>query len=189
MGKRSDFERRDRDFYETWDTRAVIPLGRHLKMHTMYHEPCAGNGALIDNLSGIGAICTGANDIEPGRVGIDKLDALKLDRCVGQMFITNPPWLSTMLLPLVDHLTTLAPTWMLLSADFMHNEYRNEAKRLGVRPVSQIMRHCRIIQAVGRVQWMRDSDNGAKDNCCWYLFDKIDTLPGNPVFFPKVAID
>ena len=43
MGKRSDFERKPRDFYPT-PIEAVEPLVEHLPKTFDFAEPCAGNG-------------------------------------------------------------------------------------------------------------------------------------------------
>ena len=49
MGKRSNFERKPRDFYET-PIEAVLPLIPHLGYDFTFVEPCAGAGVLIDHL-------------------------------------------------------------------------------------------------------------------------------------------
>ena len=48
MGKRSDFERKPRDFYPT-PMEAVEPLLPHLPEGFKFAEPCAGNGALVEH--------------------------------------------------------------------------------------------------------------------------------------------
>ena len=47
MGKRSDFDRIPRDYYPT-PKAAVGPLLPHLLPATLFIEPCAGEGHLID---------------------------------------------------------------------------------------------------------------------------------------------
>ena len=64
MGKRSDFERKPRDFYPT-PIEAVYPLLEHLEEDFLFAEPCAGDGRLIDHLESNGGKCTHAYDIEP----------------------------------------------------------------------------------------------------------------------------
>ena len=49
MGKRSNFERIERDFYPT-PFEAVEPLIPHLPDKFTFAEPCAGNGILIEYL-------------------------------------------------------------------------------------------------------------------------------------------
>jgi len=68
MGKRSDFERKPRDYYIT-PFEAVEPLIEHLPKHFTFAEPCAGNGALIKHLE-TGGVCMWASDIEPQDEGI-----------------------------------------------------------------------------------------------------------------------
>ena len=63
MGKRSNFERRDKDKYYT-PRAAVEPLLPHLKPNSTFFEPCAGNGALIEHLEGAGHTCKYACDVQ-----------------------------------------------------------------------------------------------------------------------------
>jgi hypothetical protein len=51
MGKRSHFERRERDYYPT-PAAAVPPLIPHLRLHGVrtFAEPCCGDGALVPHL-------------------------------------------------------------------------------------------------------------------------------------------
>ena len=64
MGKRSDFERKPRDYYPT-PIEAVKPLLVHLPDKFTFAEPCAGNGILIEYLQKNGGEVTYAFDIEP----------------------------------------------------------------------------------------------------------------------------
>ena len=45
VGKRSNFERKPRDYYPT-PIDAVIPLIKHLPKKGLFAEPCAGDGRL-----------------------------------------------------------------------------------------------------------------------------------------------
>jgi hypothetical protein len=67
MGKRSNFERRERDFYAT-PAAAVPPLIPHLRLHAVrtFAEPCCGDGALVNYLEGFGLRCVYAGDIASG---------------------------------------------------------------------------------------------------------------------------
>ena len=56
MGKRSDFERKPRDFYPT-PFEAVEPLIKHLPREFTFAEPCAGDGALVGHLEWYGGAC------------------------------------------------------------------------------------------------------------------------------------
>lgn len=165
MGKRSDgaFERRERDFYKT-PREAVAPILPHLMPGTRFFEPCAGDGALIDHLVGAGHECIGSSDIEPQRAGISRGDALESSFAlpVGGVFITNPPWDRKILHPLIEHLSDIAPTWLLFDADWMHT-----------RQSSKFMpRLCRIV-SIGRVKWIENTKMAGKDNSAWYLFDRL----------------
>lgn len=174
MGKRSEFERRKNDLYETWDPRAVPPLLAHLKAATRFVEPCAGAGALLDQLTTAGHICARAWDIDPKRSDIDRHDALT--RIVGNIdcFITNPPWTRDILHPLIVHLSDQAPTWLLFDADWKYTKQS--------RPY---MPRCRQIVPVGRLKWIRGSKYDSKDNCAWYRFDKPNDEPAH--FYARAA--
>jgi hypothetical protein len=161
MGKRSDFERVPRDFYPT-PYEAVVPLIPHLGICD-YVEPCAGDGALINWLMVHGLYVLSASDIEPRGELIDQMDVFDIESCEGDVFITNPPWSWPILDPLIDHLSTMAPTWLLLSADLMHN------KRM-----ARHMKRCATVVSVGRVKWIPDSDHSSKENAAWYLFDNVE---------------
>jgi hypothetical protein len=64
VGKRSDFERRERDFYPT-PYEAVLPLLPHLPERVRFIEPCAGDGRLVRHLERHGHHCIDAFDLEP----------------------------------------------------------------------------------------------------------------------------
>lgn len=160
MGKRSDFARRERDFYPT-PPEAVAPLLRHLAPGTRYAEPCAGDGALIDALTLAGHLCQHASDIEPRRADIIAADALSGPWAGFDMFITNPPWDRTVLHPLIERLSDVAPTWLLFDADWVHT-----------RQAAPFLSRLRRIVSIGRVKWIPDSKMTGKDNCAWHLFDR-----------------
>jgi len=159
MGKRSNFERVERDFYPT-PYEAVVPLLPHLSPGTRFYEPCAGDGALMDHLVKRGHVCHLAFDIKSRRKDIRFGDALELNFVEG-MFITNPPWDRKILHPLIIHLSDMAPTWLLFDADWMHTKQSAE-----------YMKRCVKIVSVGRVKWIPGSKMTGKDNCAWYLFGK-----------------
>ena len=177
MGKRSDFKRRERDFYPTPEA-AVLPLLPHIRGIDFFEEPCSGDGALVRHLHHLTcAICVRSSDVHPECVSGVKLDAMDITETEADCFITNPPWPagpSTKGEPTVAlalHLSKIAPTWFLLSADFAHNLY---------------FRHlpCSDIVSVGRVKWIPGSKDTGKDNCAWYQFrtDAICTI-----FHPRRA--
>lgn len=165
MGKRSNFERVARDFYPT-PAEAVTPLLPHLLPATGFCEPCAGDGALVDHLTAAGHTCFGASDIDPRRADVSYADALTILAFFAECFITNPPWDRTILHPLIKHLSSQRPTWLLFDADWMHT-----------RQSAPFIPLLRKIVSVGRVKWIKDSPFTGKDNCCWYLFDARNDLP------------
>lgn len=171
MGKRSNFERVPRDYYPT-PPEAVAPLLPHLSPRTRFCEPCAGNGALLDELVRHGHVCARARDIEPQREDIERKDALTTLTGNIDCFITNPPWDRKILHPLIEHLSNQTPCWLLLDADWPHTKQS-----------ARYINRLRKIISIGRVKWIPGSKMTGKDNCCWYLFD----LPwdGQPQFFGR----
>jgi hypothetical protein len=160
MGKRSNFERRERDFYPT-PYEAVLPLLGHLWPRAQFVEPCAGNGALVFHLQRHGHQCISASDIAPLDDSVKVLDAFSADIGGADCFITNPPWDRSVLHPLIHHLSSQAPTWLLFDADWMHT-----------RQAAPFMPLLRKVVSVGRVKWIEGSKMTGKDNCCWYLFSQ-----------------
>ena len=167
MGKRSSFERKERDFYPT-PLAAVFPLVPHIQTphaargyKTRFSEPCAGDGTLVFHLRGIGLDCYWASDIEPQHKDIVRADALTVTNPLKQsdMIITNPPWDRKILHPMIEHFRNLAPTWLLFDADWMHTKQS-----------IPYIKYCQKIVSVGRVKWIPDSKMTGKDNCAWYLF-------------------
>ena len=172
MGKRSDFERRPRDFYPT-PAEAVAPLLAHLSPGTRFAEPCAGDGALVDHLTAAGHICVWESDIEPRR-SMFEADALSLNYVSQDCIITNPPWDRKVLHPLIVHLSAQAPTWLLFDADWIHT-----------RQAAPFLPLLRKIVSVGRVKWIADSPFTGKDNCAWHLFDAKADAPA--IFIGRAA--
>ena len=66
MGKRSGFERSERDFYRT-PPAAMPPLIPHLRGVHSFAEPCCGDGALVRHLEAHGLRCVHAGDISTGQ--------------------------------------------------------------------------------------------------------------------------
>lgn len=169
MGKRSSFERVERDYYPT-PKAAVIPLIPHLPNSFTYAEPCAGDGRLcrhIDELTNSGAILTLASDIEPRDEGIEAINALDLQVPSNTEFIiTNPPWgrlkkHDYIMHKLIVHFSNQRPTWLLFDSDWVHTE----------QSASYVHERLVKIVSVGRVKWIEDSAGTGKDNCAWHLFD------------------
>ena len=161
MGKRSNFERVERDFYPT-PMEAVLPLLPHLAPETRFFEPCAGDGALVRHLESFGHTCERASDIAPQGDGIEERCVFRSPLPIGDnpIFITNPPWDRNILHPILDHLPRFAPTWLLFDADWMHTKQS-----------APFMSMCAAVVSVGRVKWIPDSKMTGKDNCAWHLFD------------------
>jgi hypothetical protein len=167
MGKRSDFQRVERDFYPT-PLAAVQPLLPHLPPPDQfsYWEPCAGDGALIKHIP---AIYISASDIDPRSPRVEKADAFGCQpshRTSVDYIITNPPWDRKILHPMIELFSDLAPTWLLFDADWMHTKQS-----------APFMPRLRKIVSVGRVKWIPDSKMTGKDNCAWYLFDTPNNKP------------
>lgn len=157
MGKRSSFERRERDFYPT-PRAAVVPLLPFLKGHETYCEPCVGDGALLKALP---LRCINAFDIEPdGDFRIKdalQIDEQDVDGC--DLIITNPPWERTLLHEMIRRFSALRPTWLLFDADWAHT-----------RQAAELMKLCSDVVSIGRLKWIMGSPHTGKDNCCWYRF-------------------
>ena len=158
MGKRSDFERKPRDFYPT-PIEAVYPLLEHLEENFLFAEPCAGDGALISHLETKG-VCMWASDIEPQAEGIHKNDFSEISErevLESEFIITNPPWDRNMLHSMIEHFSSLRSTWLLFDADWAHTKQS-----------APYMNKCAKIVSVGRIKWFGNMTG--KDNCAWHLF-------------------
>lgn len=182
MGKRSDFEKIEKDKYNT-PARAAWPLIPFLPVGAVdYLEPCAGRGDLIRALMDEdGITCRMATDIAPedeaSPMRILTQDALTVTpdemRAAGvSLVITNPPWTRPILHAIIKHFLPLCPAWYLFDADWMHN-----------RSSAQLLLRCARVVPIGRVKWIADSDNTGKDNCCWYFFPT--NHHGGPVVAPR----
>jgi len=160
MGKRSQFPRRERDFYPTPEA-AVGPLIDHIDDVCVFDEPCAGAGDLTRHLVSRGLSVGRQSDVEPSGAGVECIDAIDLVDCAGDVFITNPPWSRHLMHPILNHLISIAPTWCLIDADWAHT-----------KQAAAYMERCEKIVSVGRLRWIAGSPHTGKDNCCWYLFSE-----------------
>jgi len=163
MGKRSDFERVEKDYYRTIDHRAVAALLPHIKDVKTYAEPCAGMEDLIIDLYAAGKICTRASDISPSSPNVSQRDALTLEYVYpADCIITNPPWSRPILHKMIDHFTVIAPfVWLLFDADWCHTQQSKP-----------YMPMCTDIVSVGRLIWIPGTKTSGKDNCAWYRFER-----------------
>jgi len=154
MGKRSNFERVERDFYPT-PRPAVIPLLPHLLPNSTFCEPCVGDGRLVNHLEEFGHKCVSSSDYEQDVRLITKNKTNDAD-----LIITNPPWDRKILHPAILSCCFISPTWFLFDADWMHTK---QSKKY--------IKYCEKIVSIGRIKWIEGSKNTGKDNCCWYLFN------------------
>jgi hypothetical protein len=163
MGKRSSFERRPQDDYDT-PAEAVAPLLPHLHPRTPFVEPCAGNGQLIEHLIRAGHVLVSAFDLP------DDARSKRYGLPSGAAFITNPPWSRDVLHPIIVNLASQAPTWLLIDADWLHT-----------RQSVPFLPRLRMIVSVGRVRWIKGSPYDGKDNAAWLLF-------GRPIAAPAIFV-
>lgn len=173
MGKRSDFERRKNDAYQTPKS-AVVPLLPFLHGVYTFAEPCAGEGKLVMWLEHFGLSCEYATDIA---TGTDALTSLSLELMKGKVdaIITNPPWTRELMHPMIQRFQRIAPTWLLFDADWVHTKQ-------AIPYIDQ----CSHIVSVGRVKWIEDSKHTGKDNVCWHRFHYQHT--GGPRFYAREAV-
>lgn len=170
MGKRSNFERVERDYYQT-PFEAVKPLFPFLpKTRFNFAEPCAGDGRLVRHVregTDRKAQCLLATDIAPDCDWVATKDALLIedhDLENVDLIITNPPWdrrkaTGQILHRLIDRFAALRPTWLLFDSDWVQTV---QAKPYLERMVATV--------SIGRVKWIEGSTMSGKDNCQWHLF-------------------
>lgn len=165
----------------TIDREAVVPLLRLLMFEgfdlerTHYHEPCAGDGALIALLRQHTPLqCVLCSDLEPRATWVHLYDALLLD-CHHAVdvdcYITTPPWDRPSLHALIEHLSSLAPTFLLIDAGWSQS---TEATGL-------MAERCSSMIAVGDMAWSGVAAT-KKENCAWYCF-RPDKRPNSTTHF------
>jgi len=162
MGKRSDLEKIPKDWYPTIDPDAVTPLLPYIRGKT-FGEPFYGDGDLEDLLMDV-ATCKWRSDIRETVLSskvMPATDVLEYDLRDCDLIISNPPFTRSVLLPCIDHLITLKPTWLLLPADSMHVQY-----------MGPYMKRCELVLSIGRLCWFPVKGKKVKgyDNYCWYKF-------------------
>ena len=158
MGKRSNFERKPRDFYPT-PAAAVLPLIPHLRGVRTFAEPCCGDGALVRHLEAHGLRCTYTGDIAIGQDALASTDYSEPDS-----IITNPPYTRPLMHALIQHLQQIAPTWLLLDLDWA-----------ATKQAIPYLTSCSDIVTIGRLRWIAETKHTGKDNYGWYRFT---TIPG-----------
>ena len=178
MGKRSDFERKPRDYYPT-PYEAVVPLLPYIITPTaargyksQFIEPMAGDGRLARHIETDGHKCVYMCDLEPQAEGIEKRDVLFFDKPLPpcDLIITNPPWEREVLHAAIERFTDHAPTWLLFDADWMHTVQAIPYRHMVAKIIS-----------IGRVSWEGNGVSGM-DNCCWYFFLKNYNRPTEFIF-------
>lgn len=175
MGKRSEFDRKDKDFYET-PLSAIMPLLEVIKEGSSYIEPCAGNGAFIYQVDFSLLSCCAAYDAYASDYNLEESSTADATTYQypddAEFFITNPPWTRSILHPIIDNLAGQKPTWLLFDADWMHTKQSAE-----------YMKYCVKVVSVGCVKWFPETNQTGKDNVCWYLFDK--NFNGQTTFYGR----
>lgn len=177
MGKRSSFDRKDKDFYETPEN-AVSPLIPHLSKKSSFIDPCSGNGVIGEHLRSLGCNVSAWRNYDISPMDYSDCNSTYADARtedygdIYKMFLTNPPWSRDALHPIINNLASQNPTWLLFDADWMHTKQSAE-----------YMKYCVKVVSIGRVKWFPDSKSVGKDNCCWYLFDK--NFTGQTTFYGR----
>ena len=187
MSKRSNFIRRERDYYPT-PAQAIPSLTDHLEKefpsNLSFAEPCAGDGQLVRFLEETGLHCCFKSDIEPQADDIQKIDAMRLDPnqlMDADMIVTNPPWRRDFLHDFIFMCVVKLgkPTWLLFDSDWIHTL---QAKKTG------LLNYLSTILSVGRLKWIPDSKHSGKDNCQWHYFIKSNN-GRPPKFYGRILDD
>ena len=133
---------------------AVEPLIKHLPNKFTFSEPCAGDGNLCRHLEYYGGVCMWASDISPLGEGIIENDFTEVgeDQVLeSQFIITTPPWVRTILHPIIEHFAPLRPTWLLFDADWVHTK--------------ESMPYIKYLHKIV------STDGPGRLPCAWHLFD------------------
>jgi hypothetical protein len=169
MGKRSNFERIERDFYRT-PAAAVPPLTPHLRGVRSFAEPCCGDGALVRHLESFGLRCAYAGDIATGQ------DALTLNTYGdADAVITNPPYTRPLMHALIGHFARILPTWLLLETDWA-----------STKQAAPFMPMCTDIVSVGRLRWIEGTTMSGMQNFAWYRFEARHSA--GPIFYAHGSV-
>ncbi len=140
--------------------RGSSPCCRTWDPETRFIEPCVGQGVLAGHLKRAGHVLIGAYDL-PHDAGTKRYNVKDAD-----CFITNPPWRTrpvNLLHPIIINLSNQAPTWLLIYSDWL---FTSQA--------TPLLPRLRAVIGIGRLKWIPDSKDIAKDNSIWALFDRPD---------------
>ena len=74
--------------------------------------------------------------------------------------ITNPPYTRELMHALIEHLQRIAPTWLLLEADWAYT-----------KQAAPFMPSCSDVVAIGRLRWIEGTTMSSYENFAWYRFD------------------
>ena len=152
MGKRSEFERREADFYPTpWA--AMLLLRPYLDGIKTFAEPCCGEGDLVRHLEGFGLSCVYSGDISTGQ------DAFALKHYNGaDAGITNPPLTRRTSKPydceLLHDLHRSFPEDCADYADLVVDPLR----LVGNRQAAKYLPHCSDIVVLPRLKWITNTE-------------------------------
>lgn len=183
MGKRSNYARRERDYYAT-PAKGAAPLLPFLIRDGIrdFAEICAGNDHLVRHLEFAGLRCVYKGDIATGQ------DALKLtlaDLNNAQAVITNPPTkyaeergsTTRLLTDLLQHVLDLGvPAWWLIHHDWVTS----------LRAVP-FLKHCSDIVPCPRLKWIEGTKDGAMDSFSWFRIDPQYQRAFTPIHHRGVA--
>lgn len=202
MGKYSNFDRKERDWYPT-PLKAAQPLFDHLnsqKVTGNFIEPCAGDGRLVTLTERHTDLhCVYMSDIDPQIRSLscknselvvqeqsifDEDWSYIVNQLNADYFITNPPWVNTkasgnLRLSIIQRLAKVKPTWLLLAGNYIMNEdmWSDFNGDVGV------LHYCKNVIPIGRVKWIEDTKDVGKQDAAWYLFDY--RYRGGPVVLPR----
>lgn len=163
------FERRPHDRYVT-PLAATLPLRPFLGNIRTFAEPCCANRQLVAHIEEAGPLCIHSGDIQEG---IDALKDPVLRQLIVDAIITNPPYTWDVLEPMLDLFPSIAPTWLLLEADFMHRPQRS----------GRHMPICSDVVSIGQVRWFDETKHKSTSHYAWYRFDAAHYGP--TVFHPR----
>ena len=154
MGKRSNYKRRERDFYPT-PMAAVVLLIPHLRDGRTFAEPCCGDGALVRHLESFGFECVYQGDIANSQDALAFADYGEAD-----YIITNPPYTRPVMHALIAHFRGIAPTWLLLELDWC-----------ATKQAVPYLRSCTDVVNIGRLKLIPGSADQGKENFAWCRFE------------------
>ncbi|WP_159953166.1 hypothetical protein [Rhizobium sp. 18065] len=154
------FPRNKHDEYNT-PLEPALPLRAFLSGVRTFAEPCCSNGQLVEHVESFGPLCIHSDDI---RYGTDALTDPVLRALIVDAIITNPPYTWSILKQMLGLFPTIAPTWMLLEADFKYLEH-----------AMPYMPMCSDVVPIGQIRWFADTKHKSFKRYAWYRFDVRNT--------------